>query len=67
MAIYAMRIPYFISFYSSVILVLGGLACQDPRAETYGWASVLMAMAVVLILVGVVDVVAVHRRGTGGV
>lgn len=61
-----MRIPYFISFYSSVILVLGGLACQDHRADTYGWASVLMGFAVVLILVGVVDVVAVHRRRPGG-
>ena len=66
MGISVMRIPYFISFYSSVILVLGGLACEDPQAESYGWASVLMGMAVLLILVGVVDVVAVHRRGTGG-
>ena len=62
-----MRIPYFISFYSSVILVLGGLACEDPQSDTYGWASVLMGSAVVLILLGVVDVVAVHRRGSGGV
>lgn len=57
-----MRIPYFISFYSSVVLLSGGLALSDPQREGYGWSAVLMALAVLAIVLGVLDVVASHRR-----
>ena len=57
-----MRIPYFIWFYSSLLLLLSGIAVDGGSDGGYGLPSVLLALAMVALLWGVVDVVATHKR-----
>ncbi|PPK85743.1 hypothetical protein CLV84_2647 [Neolewinella xylanilytica] len=58
-----MRIPYFVSFYSGMILVLAGLATQDSSVEGMGWPTLFMSLAMLAIALGVIDVIAAHKRG----
>ena len=57
-----MRIPYFIWFYSSLLLLLSGLAADGGTEDGFGMPAVLLALAMVALLWGVVDVVATHKR-----
>ena len=57
-----MRIPYFIWFYSSLLLLLSGLAADGGSESGYGLPAVLLALAMIALLWGVVDVVATHKR-----
>ncbi|MGB3800140.1 MAG: hypothetical protein WA952_10025 [Lewinella sp.] len=56
-----MRIPYFVSFYSSMLLVLAGIAADGWSADGFGLPAALLALAMAALLWGVVDVVATHK------
>ena len=57
-----MRIPYFLSFYSSALLLLTGAIIDGGAQETSIWAIAFSGLALAAIVVGIIGVVATHRR-----